>query len=92
MVWWAMIVSSFLAVFLLTLILNWSKTGKAVDGLIRGAIFGSPFSAMLGTSYWSMTTMYNSFIPIIVDIVVGGIVYSFIGMVIVLTWGKDKTT
>lgn len=91
MIWWAMIVSSLLVALLLTLILYWSKTVKAVDGLIRGTLFGSLLAAMIGTSYWSMTTMYNSFVPVIVDIVFGGIVFGLTGMVIVLTWGKDKT-
>jgi hypothetical protein len=91
MIWWAMIVSSFTIALLLTLILKWSKTSKLLDGLIKGCIFGLLFTVMIGTSYWSMTTMYNSFVPLIVDIVVGGIVYGLIGMVIVLTWGKNKT-
>lgn len=90
MIWWAMIVSSFAIALLLTLILNWSKAIKAVDGLVKGAVFGSLFTVMLGTSYWSMTTMYNSFVPVIVDVVVGAIVYGLTGMVIVLTWGNDK--
>jgi hypothetical protein len=92
MVWWAMIVSTLLTALFLTLVLNWSKAGKVTDGLIKGAIFGALFAAMNDFSFWSMTTMYSSFVPIIADIVVSGIVFGLTGQVIMLTWGKNKTT
>ena len=90
MIWWAMIASSLLFALLLTLILFWSKAAKATDGLLKGAVFGIIFSAMLGASFWSMTTMYNSFMPIIADILVSGFIYGFVGLIIVLTWGKNN--
>jgi len=92
MIWWAMIVSTLLFALLLTLILNWSKTETVKDGFITGAIFGSLFTAINSFSFWSMTTMYTSFIPIIVEIVVAAIILGVTGMVIVLTWGKNKTS
>lgn len=91
MVWWAMIVSTLLMSLFLTLILNWSRAAKITDGFITGAIFGSLFSAVNGFSFWSMTTMYNSFVPILIDIVFSAIVFGLTGIVIVLTWGKNKT-
>jgi hypothetical protein len=91
MVWWAMIVSTLLVSLFLTLILNWSNAAKITDGLITGAIFGSLFSAVNGFSFWSMTTMYNSFLPMLIDIVFSAIVFGLTGIVIVLTWGKNKT-
>jgi hypothetical protein len=90
MVWWAMIASSLLVALLLTLILYWSKTAKATDGLFKGAVFGVIFAATLGTSYWSMTTMYSSFLPIIADIAAAGFVYGIVGLIIVLTWGRNN--
>lgn len=90
MVWWAMAVSTLLAALFLTLVLNWSKAGKVTDGLLKGAIFGALFASMNDFSFWSMTTMYNSFVPIIIDIVVSAAVFGLTGTVIVLTWGRDK--
>ena len=91
MVWWAMIISTLLSALFLTLILDWSRAGRVPDGLIKGAIFGALFTAVYDFSFWSMTTMYSSFIPIIVNIAVSAIVFGLTGIVIVLTWGKNKT-
>lgn len=91
MVWWAIIASNLCAALLLTLILHWSKASGIVDGLIKGAIFGALFTATIDLSFWSMTTMYNSFTPILVETIVGAVVYALVGMVIVLTWGKEKS-
>ena len=92
MIWWAMIVSTFLVALLLTLVLKWAKAKSITDGLITGAIFGSLFTATIDFSFWSMTTMYNSLLSILVEIIVSAVIYALIGMVIVLTWGKDKTS
>jgi len=92
MIWWAMIVSTFLAALLLTLILNWAKAKSIADGLMTGAIFGSLFTATIDFSFWSMTTMYNNLVTVIVEIMVSTIVFALVGMVIVLTWGKEKTS
>lgn len=92
MIWWAMIVSTLFAALLLTLILNWAKAKSIADGLITGAIFGSLFTAIIDFSFWSMTTMYSSLLPILVEIVVSAIVFALVGMVVVLTWGKEKTS
>jgi hypothetical protein len=91
MIWWSMIVSTLLASLFLTLILNWSKAGKMVDGLLKGVVFGALFAAMNDFSFWSMTTMFSSFVPVVIDIVVSGVVFGLTGMVIVLTWGRNKT-
>ncbi|NMC37433.1 MAG: hypothetical protein GYA41_03830 [Bacteroidales bacterium] len=89
MVWWAIIASNLCAALLLTLILNWSKTRGIVDGLIKGAIFGALFTATIDLSFWSMTTIYNSLMPIIIETIVSAAVFALVGMVIVLTWGKE---
>lgn len=91
MVWWAMIASNLAFALLLTLILNWSGAKKIVDGLKTGAIFGFLYSLSIDLSFYSMTTMFNNFTGIVVDLVVNSLVMSVIGLVIVLTWGKQKS-
>lgn len=90
MIWWAMIVSNLAATLFLTLIMNWSKAREIVDGLVKGAIFGSLFTAIIDFSFWSMTTMYSSIATILIETVVSAGMYAVVGMVIVLTWGKEK--
>jgi hypothetical protein len=90
MVWWAIIVSNLASALLLTLILNWAKAKGVIDGLKIGAIFGFLFSVIVDLSFWSMTTMYSRFAMVLVDVVVSAAVFALIGMVIVLTWGKEK--
>ena len=90
MVWWAMIVSSLAATLFLTLILHWRKASGIYDGLATGAIFGSLFTVIIDFSFWSMTTMYSSISTILIETVVSGGMYAVVGMVIVLTWGKEK--
>ncbi len=92
MVWWAIIASNLAAALFLTLILNWSKAKSVVDGLITGAIFGALFSTTVDLSFWSMTTMYSSLVTVVTDVLVSAAVFALVGMVIVLTWGKEKTT
>jgi hypothetical protein len=90
MAWWAIIASNFAAALLLTLILNWSGAKGIVDGLKTGAIFGFLFSTAINLSSWSMTTMYNNFWILLVDVVVSTILMGVLGMIIVLVWGKGK--
>lgn len=89
MIWWAIIASNLLTALLLTLILNWAKAKGVVDGLKFGAIFGALFTSIIDFSFWSMTTMYTSIATILIEIVVSAVVLALVGMVIVLTWGKD---
>jgi hypothetical protein len=37
-----------------------------------------------------MTTMYNSLVPLLVEVIASAAVFAIVGMVIVLTWGKTK--
>jgi len=88
--WWAMIVSALAGTLLLTLILNWVKAKGVINGLRYGALFGVLYASVVDLSSWSMTTMFNNFGVLIVDILVSTVVFAIVGMVIVLTWGKDK--
>lgn len=92
MIWWAMIVSNLAAALLLTLMMNWSKAKGVTDGLKIGAIFGSLFTTIIDFSFWSMTTMYSSLTALFVEIIVSAAMFAVVGMVIVLTWGKEKTS
>jgi hypothetical protein len=91
MIWWAMIVSNLTIALLLTLFLKWSGAKGIVDGLKIGALFGFLYSLSLNLGYYSMTTMFNNFTAIIVDVIVNTLVMAIIGLVIVLLWGKEKT-
>jgi succinate dehydrogenase hydrophobic anchor subunit len=90
MKWWAMIVSGLAAALLLTLILNWVKAKGIINGLKYGALFGVLYGSVVDLSSWSMTTMFNNFGVLIVDVLVSTVVFGIAGLVIVLTWGKDK--
>jgi hypothetical protein len=90
MVWWAMIVSNLAATLLLTLIMHWRNARGIYDGLVTGAIFGALFTAIIDFSFWSMTTMYSSIATIIVETLVSTGFFAVVGVVIVLTWGKEK--
>jgi len=72
--------------------LKWSGATGWLDGLKTGALFGLLFEVTSDLSFYSMTTMYNSIGSMVVDMVVMTFMAAILGTVIVLVWGKDKTT
>jgi hypothetical protein len=90
MIWWAIIASNLLAALFLTLFLKWSGTSTIKDALMKGALFGALFTAMIDLSFWSMTNMYDSLVTMLAETVLSAVVYALMGLVIVLTWGKEK--
>lgn len=90
MIWWSIILGNFISALLLTLVLNWSGAKNWADGLKTGALFGVLFSSSLAFGFWSMTSMYNNFTALLADIAQNTVFYGLVGLVIVLTWGKDK--
>ncbi len=90
MVWWAIILSNLVFALLLTLILHWARAKSIIDGLKFGALFGLLFGSGIAFSYWSMSTMYLTAGAMVTDILVSTAVMAVIGLVIVLTWGKEK--
>lgn len=92
MIWWAIILSNLVFALFLSLVLNWSGATKWLDGLKTGALFGLLYVVTIDLSFYSMTTMFNSMSAILVDVLVNTLVPAIIGTVIVLTWGKDKTS
>jgi len=92
MIWWAMILSNLLLALLITLVLNWAGAKNWMDGLKTGAIVGALYSLIVDLGLHSMTTTFNGLSGIVVDVVTYTILTAIIGLVIVLTWGKDKTS
>lgn len=92
MVWWALILSNLVFAGLLTLWLNGAGASGWIDGLKYGALFGLLFGLSIDLSFYSMTTMYNSIGAMVLDIVITTIFTAVLGLVIVLVWGKDKTS
>jgi len=90
MTWWAIIVSNLVTALLLTLILKWSGAKGIVDGLKTGALIGILITLSFDLSSWSMTTMFNNFGTLVADVVIGTFVIAVVGLMIVLTWGKEK--
>lgn len=90
MVWWAIILSNLVLACLLTLILHWAKAKTVIDGLKFGGLFGLLFGSGIAFSYWSMSTMYMNAGAMVTDILVSTVVMAVVGLVIVLTWGKEK--
>jgi hypothetical protein len=91
MIWWAMIASCLVYALFLTLFLKGSGSSTWLDGIKTGALFGCLYSVTVDLSFYSMTTMFNSFTPIIVDAIAATVMAAIIGLVIVLLWGKPKT-
>jgi len=89
MIWWAIILSNFTAALLLTLLLKWYGAKGIIDGLKIGALFGFLYASTVGLSSWSMTTMYTGFGALIVDIIASTMLFAIVGIIIVLTWGKE---
>jgi hypothetical protein len=90
MIWWAIILGNFISAFLITLVLNWSGAKRWLDGLKTGAIFGVLYYSSLALGYWSMTSMYNSFVALLADVAQTTVLWALVGLIIVLLWGKNN--
>jgi hypothetical protein len=89
MVWWAIILSNLFFALLLTLSLKWSGAKRIADGLKTGALIGVLYSLTADLGMYSMTTMIKSLSAIVIDVLVYAGVAAIMGLVIVLTWGKE---
>jgi len=92
MIWWAIILSNLVYALLLTLILKWYGAKGIFDGLKTGALIGVLYALAVDLGMYSMTTMIKNISGIVVDVLVYAVVTAVIGLVIVLTWGKDKVS
>ena len=92
MIWWALIVSNLVLALFLTLVLNWSGAKGVAVGIKTGAIFGLLLGLSMDLSFYSMTNMFSNLSVLLVDVIVYAIMLAVVGMVIVVLWGKEKTS
>ncbi len=90
MIWWAIVVSSLIFGFLLTMALKWSGSKGIVSGLKTGFLFGLLLGLSIDLSNYSMSTAFNNITALLVDVAVWVIIWAVMGLVIILTWGKEK--
>jgi len=90
MIWWAMIVSNLVLALFITTVLKWSGAKSVIDGMKIGAVLGFLTGLSMDLSFYSMTTMFSNLTTIFVDVLVYSIMLGVVGIVIVLTWGKEK--
>jgi len=57
-----------------------------------GAIVGALYALSVDLGMFSMTTMINDMAGVVIDTLAYAVVTAVVGLVIVLTWGKVKTT
>lgn len=91
MVWWALILSNLVFALLVTLALKWAGAKSIVDGLKLGALIGVLYALTVDLGMYSMTTMISCVSVIVVDMLAYALVTALCGLVIVLTWGKEKS-
>lgn len=90
MIWWAIIVSNLVLALFVTVVLKWSGAKSITDGMRIGAVIGFLTGLSTDLSFYSMTTMISNLTALIVDVLVYTLVLGVVGMIIVLTWGKEK--
>jgi hypothetical protein len=90
MVWWALILSNFATGFFLAFIFSWSKTKGWLAGAKIAAIAAFFMILSYDLSFYSMSTMFNSFSAVIIDIVIGTVFTAIIGAIIGLVMGMGK--
>jgi hypothetical protein len=90
MIWWAMILSNMALGFLIALVLSWSETKSIMAGAKVAGIIGLLLSLSIDLSFYSMTTMYSSLIPIFVDVAAYTVMSAITGTAIVSVMGLVK--
>ena len=92
MVWWAMILSNMASGFIFSIIFGWLNNKTIIGGVKIAAIIGGLFALSIDLSFYSMTTLYSSFTPIIVDIIAFTIMSAITGGIIawVMNIGKPE--
>jgi hypothetical protein len=91
LVWWAAILTNLVLGLLFALVLNWSGAKRVVNGIKTGALLGLILALYIDLYFYSTSTIYN-LTYVIVDVIVMAALSAIVGMLIVLTWGKDKTS
>ncbi|OFY47904.1 MAG: hypothetical protein A2W85_10785 [Bacteroidetes bacterium GWF2_41_31] len=91
MVWWAMILSNMASGFIFSIIFGWLNNKTIIGGVKIAAIIGVLFALSIDLSFYSMTTLYSSFTPIIVDIIAFTIMSAIAGGIIAWVMNIGKT-
>ena len=91
MVWWAMILSNMASGFIFSIIFGWLNNKTIIGGVKIAAIIGVLFALSIDLSFYSMTTLYSSFTPIIVDIIAFTIMSAITGGIIAWVMNLGKT-
>lgn len=92
MVWWAMILSNLASGFLIAFVLSWADVKNCTNGAKYGAIIGLLMAFAVDLSFYSMSNMFYSFTPVIVDTLVSGVLWAIAGAAAagVMRLGKTK--
>jgi hypothetical protein len=59
-------------------------------GVKIGAIIGGVYALSVDLSIYSMTTTINNLTGVVLDVLAYTVLTAIIGLVVVLTWGKEK--
>jgi len=91
MIWWAMVASNLVLALLVTLALNWAGAKTFAGGLKFGAIVGGLYALTTDLGMYSMTTVILNLTAVVVDTLAYAVVTAITGLIIVLTWGKQRS-
>ncbi|MFI5220323.1 MAG: hypothetical protein ACHQNT_12635 [Bacteroidia bacterium] len=89
--WWALIISNFAWSLLYAVIISWGNMASVAGGAKVGLVAGALIMLSFDLSFYSMSTMYDSFSTLIIDVVVGTILSAIGGAVIGWVMGRGKT-
>lgn len=90
MIWWAIVVSSLIFGFLLTMAMKWSGPNGIVSGLKTGFLFGLLLGLSIDLSNYSMSTAFNNLPALVVDVATWSVIWAAMGLIVALIQGKEK--
>ena len=88
---WTTILTNLTVGLFFTLFLHWSGAKKVIDGLKTGALFSLMLTVCMDFSVYSMSTLF-SLTYLILDLIIMTLLGALVGLIVVLTWGKEKKT
>ena len=84
MIWWALIVSNLAMGFLLAIVFDLPNIKKIMKGIWVGGIIGGMLAISIDLSFYSMSTVYYEFFPVIADIIAYFVMSAITGAIICL--------
>jgi hypothetical protein len=91
MIWWAMIASNLIWSLLLVNILEWTGRFTPGEGARTGAVLGLLSGLGFDLSIYSMSTMFNNTMIILVDSVCFSLLFAVMGLLAAWAMGKTGT-